>query len=163
MRRIASENYYQKKKWEESRVELEMRRESASLSPEEEEAQHKERHRCLERAFERCEKEQEKTVIKPDPWRQWKFDRAVKLALAAAKHFELNVHIEASDKLGVIKMQGSPILTDAAMWQDDKQKRRLLWPMHLAESVLIDVVDESGEKLVGITLMYNLVRETHRR
>ena len=104
MKVIASENYYQKKVWEENRIELEMRRESARLSPEEEEAQYNERRKCLERAFERYEKEQEKTIIKPDPWRQWKFDKAVKLVCAAAKHFELNVRIEASDALGVIRI-----------------------------------------------------------
>ena len=104
MKVIASENYYQKKVWEENRIELEMMRESARLSPEEEEARYKERHKCLERAFERYEKEQEKTVTKPDPWRQWKFDKAVKLVCAAAKHFELNVRIEASDALGVIRI-----------------------------------------------------------
>ena len=58
MKVIASENYYQKKVREENRIELEMRRKSARLSPEEEEARYKERHKCLERAFERYEKEQ---------------------------------------------------------------------------------------------------------
>lgn len=159
MKVIASENYYQKKVWEENRIELEMRRESARLSPEEEEAQYKERHKSLERAFERYEKEQEKTIIKPDPWRQWKFDRAAKLTLAAAKHFELNVRVEASDSLGMIKMRGAQIMTDASVWHNSKQKRWLLWSMHLAENMFIDSVDEYGEKLVDITLIYKLVRE----
>ena len=163
MKLIASENYYQKRVWSESSVELEMKREAARRSQEEEEALLNNHHQCLERAFERYEQKQKKTVIKPDPWRRWKFGKAAKLALAAAKHFEMNVRIEASDTLGVIRMQSDQIMTDASVWCDNKQKRQLLWPMHLAENVIIDTTDEYGVKLINITLMYKLAREWPRK
>lgn len=97
MNLIANENYYQRTIRELNRIELEIKQETAKMTPAELDAREQRLHKCLERAFQKYEEQQAVTVYKPDFWRRWKFDRAAKKALDIAKYFGFNVRIEADE------------------------------------------------------------------
>ena len=163
MKLIASENHYQKKVWEQNRIELEMKHETARMTPAELEAEEKRMNRCLDRAFQKYEEHQATTVCKPDLWRRWRFERATRLALDFAKYSEFNVRIEADEVKGLIKMRGDMILLDASSEYGRKQRQQLLLLLRWAESILIGVTEEYGVDFIDLDLMYKLVGECRKR
>lgn len=142
MNLIASENYYQRRIEKLKHIELDIAQENSRMTPAELEAEESRMNKCLERAFQKYEEYQTATIFKPSYWRRWRFRRVTEMALAIAKYFEFNVHIEADDIKGWIKMRGDPILLDAASWNDSEQKRQLLCLLRCAESIWIDVAEE---------------------
>ena len=66
MKLIANENHYQKKVWEQNRIELEIKHETARMTSAELEAEKKRMNRCLDRSFQKYEEHQVTTIYKPD-------------------------------------------------------------------------------------------------
>lgn len=156
---IASKNYYQKKEWETSSIEAEVREDIDRMTPVELEAEKASRQEGLERIHRDVEDRAERTIMMPSPWRRWKFKQASKLALDVAEYFQLNVHIEAEEWSGDIRLTGDEILSEALLWHDQKQKCKLLKVIKWAESVWIEVKKDYDVPLVDIHLSYTLVRK----
>lgn len=156
---IASKNYYQKKKWEMSSIEAEVRKEFVRMTPVELEAAKVSRQEGLERIHREVEDRAERTMMLSSPWRRWKFKQASKLALDVAEYFQLNVHIEAKEWSGDIRLTGDEILSEALLWHDQKQKCKLLKVIKWAESAWIEVKRDYDVPLVAIHLSYTLVRK----
>ncbi len=156
---IASKNYYQKKVWEMSSIKAEIREESARMTPTELGAQKASRQESLERIQRDVEDRAERTVVMPSPWRRWKYKEASKLALDVAEYFQFNVHIEAEEQSGEIRLIGDEIMSEALLWHDQKQKCKLLKVIKWAESVWMDVKKDDDVPLVDIHLSYTLVRK----
>lgn len=156
---IASKNYYQKKKWEMSSIEAEVRKEFVRMTPVELEAAKASRQEGLERIHRDVEDRAERTMMVPSPWRRWKFKQASKSALDVAEYFQLNVHIEAKEWSGDIRLTGDEVLSEALLWHDQKQKCKLLKVIKWAERVWIEVKRDYDVPLVDIHLSYTLVRK----
>lgn len=155
MKLIASANYYQKLLQEQNRIEQEVKEEFARMTPSELEAQEKQHALELEKARIKLEERNGAAIHLPNPLKRWKFRRAAKKALAAAEYFDLDVFIEADENAGHIRMIGDQILSDT-IWHDEKYKRHLLVPIHWADSVLIDSIEEYGTDVTHISLTYKL-------
>ncbi len=156
---IASKHYYQKKGWETSSIEAEVREEHARMTPAELGAEKASRQEGLERIRRDIEDRAKRTIMMPSPWRRWKFKQASKLALDVAEYFQLNVHIEAEEWSGDIRLTGDEILSEALLWHDQKQKCKLLKVIKWAESVWIEVKKDYDVPLVDIHLSYTLARK----
>jgi len=154
---IASENHYLKKVWEMSSIDAEVKKEFARMAPAELEAEEAAHREGLERLHRDFEKHAAQTVKMPSPWRRWRFKRATKMALAAAEYFQLNVWVEADERCGKIKLTGDIIMSEALVWHDNKQKRKLMKLIQWADSVSIGIEKEYDVPLIDIQLLYPLI------
>ena len=68
---IASKNYYQKKEWETSSIEAEVREDIDRMTSVELEAEKASRQEGLERIHRDIEDRAERTIMMPSPWRRW--------------------------------------------------------------------------------------------
>ena len=83
------------------------------MTPVELEAAKASRQEGLERIHREVADRAERTMMLSSPWRRWKFKQASKLALDVAEYFQLNVHIEAKEWSGDIRLTGDEIFFDS--------------------------------------------------
>ena len=157
MKTIIQENHYQKRKWEDAcfqrdlnsgrlddllgdKAEFEKRR-SASLEE-------------VKRKF--FEREVSIRTV-PSLIGRIQFRIASRYAVSLARHYEMNVHVKASDSLGVIELSCDEIMFDT-VWKDSKLKRRFVLLFLLANGVCLESKTESGDTFLTIWTSYDLER-----
>ena len=155
MKTIIQENHYQKRKWEDAcfqrdlnsgrlddllgdKAEFEKRR-SASLEE-------------VKRKF--FEREVSIRTV-PSLIGRIQFRIASRYAVSLARHYEMNVHVKASDSLGVIELSCDEIMFDT-VWKDSKLKRRFVRLFLLAKGVCLESKTESGDTFLTIWTSYDL-------
>lgn len=155
MKTIIQENHYQKRKWEDAcfqrdlnsgrlddllgdKAEFEKRR-SASLEE-------------VKRKF--FEREVSIRTV-PSLIGRIQFRIASRYAVSLARHYEMNVHVKASDSLGVIELSCDEIMFDT-VWKDSKLKRRFVLLFLLAKGVCLESKTESGDTFLTIWTSYDL-------
>ena len=155
MKTIIQENHYQKRKWEDAcfqrdlnsgrlddllgdKAEFEKRR-SASLEE-------------VKRKF--FEREVSIRTV-PSLIGRIQFRIASRYAVSLARHYEMNVHVKASDSLGVIELSCDKIMFDT-VWKDSKLKRRFVLLFLLAKGVCLESKTESGDTFLTIWTSYDL-------
>lgn len=157
MKTIIQENHYQKRKWEDAcfqrdlnsgrlddllgdKAEFEKRR-SASLEE-------------VKRKF--FEREVSIRTV-PSLIGRIQFRIASRYAVSLARHYEMNVHVKASDSLGVIELSCDEIMFDT-VWKDSNRKRRFVLLFLLAKGVCLESKTESGNTFLIIWTSYDLER-----
>ena len=155
MKTIIQENHYQKRKWEDAcfqrdlnsgrlddllgdKAEFEKRR-SASLEE-------------VKRKF--FEREVSIRTV-PSLIGRIQFRIASRYAVSLARHYEMNVHVKASDSLGVIELSCDEIMFDT-VWKDSNLKRRFVLLFLLAKGVCLESKTESGDTFLTIWTSYDL-------
>ena len=155
MKTIIQENHYQKRKWEDAcfqrdlnsgrlddllgdKAEFEKRR-SASLEE-------------VKRKF--FEREVSIRTV-PSLIGRIQFRIASRYAVSLARHYEMNVHVKASDSLGVIELSCDEIMFDT-VWKDSNLKRRFVLLFLLANGVCLESKTESGDTFLTIWTSYDL-------
>ena len=155
MKTIIQENHYQKRKWEDAcfqrdlnsgrlddllgdKAEFEKRR-SASLEE-------------VKRKF--FEREVSIRTV-PSLIGRIQFRLASRYAVSLARHYEMNVHVQASDSQGIIELSFEEIMFDT-VWKDSKLKRRFVLLFLLAKGVCLESKTESGDTFLTIWTSYDL-------
>ena len=86
-----------------------------------------------------------------------KFKLASRYVVALARHYEMNVHVKASDSLDIIELSCDEIMFDT-VWKDSNRKRRFVLLFLLAKGVCIESKTESGNTFLIIWTSYDLER-----
>lgn len=157
MKTIIRENYYQRKLWDESCFERDLKSGRLDdLLGDESDFQKRRAESYAE--VQRVLKEREAALhTMPSLIGRIKFKLASRYAVAVARHHEMNVHIKASGSLGVIELIGDEIMFDT-VWKDGNRKRRFLLLFLLASGVCVQGKTESGNTFLSIWLSYGLER-----
>lgn len=84
-----------------------------------------------------------------------KFRLASRYAVSLARQYEMNVHVKASDSLGIIELSCDEIMFDT-VWKDSNLKRRFVLLFLLAKGVCFESKSESSDTFLTIWTSYDL-------
>lgn len=160
MKTIIQENHHQKRMWKEACFERDLKSGKFDDLFGDENEFEKQLESSLAAAHHNFQEREASLRTIPSLVGKAKFKLASKYAVAVARHYEMNVHIKASNSLGCIELVGEDIMFDT-IWRDGKMKRRFLLLFLLADSVCVQPETEYGNTVLLIWLTYELVRRFH--
>lgn len=162
MKTIIQENHYQKRNWEDACFERDLK--SGKLDDLlGDEADFVNRRAASLEEMKRKYSEYEKTTQTfPSLIGRFKFKLASRYAVSLARHYEMNVHVQASDSQGIIELSCEEIIFDT-VWKDGKLKRYFLLLFLFANSVCVENKNQSGSIILSIWLSYYLEYQFHMR
>lgn len=153
MKETVKRNYYQKKNWDFVDLQRQVRDQEMRMTPEEKAANERETKAQWDQIYAKYVEMEAHTRIVRNPFAALLFRWATKTATVVAKHFEMNVVVEESDRSGQICFMTDQVLSER-IWHDQKYRKQLLRLMRRADSLWIDTKEEHGQVLVQICLTY---------
>lgn len=160
MKTIIQENHYLKRKWEEACFQRDLKSGKLNDLLGNESEFEKRQAASLEEVKRKYFDRETSLRTLPSLLGRIKFKRASRYAVALARHYEMNVHVKASDSLGIIELCDDEIMFDT-VWNDGKLKRHFLLLFLLANSVCVENKNESGNIVLSIWLSYHLEYQFH--
>lgn len=157
MKTIIQENHYQRKMWEEACFERDLKSGKLDDLLGDKAEFEKRRAASLEEVKRKYFEREASTLTLPSLIGRMKFKLASRYAVALARHYEMNVHVKASDSLGIIELTRDEIMFDT-VWKDNNRKWRFVLLFLLAKGVCLESKTESGNTLLSIWLSYELER-----
>lgn len=155
MKLITHKNYFQQKQWRQAALHKQVRNEEAKMTNEEREASKQRQAESLNRLRAQLNERKASSHYEPLHFRRWLFNRASKKALKVAENYLLDVYVELSEECGRIRFITDQLISEAE-WMDTREKQLLLQLMKWADSVWIDTIEESGMRLIQISLTYEV-------
>ena len=155
MKLITHKNYFQQKQWQMASIKKSIHDEASKMTPEELEANQQHRAEKFEQLRAKIKESVESSHYEPLCLKRWLFQRASTIALQLAKDYSLDVYIESSEQSGRIRFITDQLISESE-WKNNRGKRRLLRLMQWADSVWIDTIEDSGLRLVQISLTYEV-------
>lgn len=157
MKTIIRENHYLKRKWEEACFQRDLKSGKLDDLLGDKEEFEKRRSASLEKTKRKYFEYEESTRTFPSLIGRMKFKLAARYAVDLARHYEMNVHVKASDSQGIIELSCDEIMFDT-VWKDSNRKRRFLLLFLLANGVCLENKTESGDTFLTIWTSYDLER-----
>ena len=155
MKTIIQENHYQKRKWEDACFERELKSGKLDDLLGDEADFEKRRAASLEETKRKYSEVEKTTQTFPSLIGRLKFKLASRYAVSLARHYEMNVHVQASDSQGIIELSCEEIMFDT-VWKDSNLKRRFVLLFLLANGVCLESKTESGDTFLTIWTSYDL-------
>lgn len=158
MKTIIQENHYLKRKWEEACLQRDL--ESGKLDDllGDKEEFEKRQAVSLEEVKRKYFEREASTRTFSSLIGRMKFKLAARYAVDLARHYEMNVHVKASDSQGIIELSCDEIMFDT-VWKDSNRKRRFVLLFLLANSVWLESKTESSDAFLSIWLSYAMERQ----
>ena len=157
MKTIIRENHYLKRKWEEACFQRDLKSGKLDDLLGDKEEFEKRRSVSLEETKRKYFEYEESTRTFPSLIGRMKFKLAARYAVDLARHYEMNVHVKASDSQGIIELSFDEIMFDT-VWKDSNRKRRFVLLLLLAKGVCLESKTESGDTFLTIWVSYDLER-----
>ena len=157
MKTIIRENHYQKRLWEDACFERDLKSGKFDDLLGDEAEFEKRRAASLEETKRKYFEYEKSTRTFPSLIGKIKFKLASGYAVSLARHYEMNVHIKASDSQGIIELSCDEIMFDS-VWKDSNRKRRFVLLFLLAKDVCLESKTESGDTFLTIWTSYDLER-----
>ena len=155
MKTIIRENHYLKRKWEEACFQRDLKSGKLDDLLGDKDEFEKRQAVSLEEVKRKYLEREASTLTFPSLIGRMKFKLAARYAVDLARHYEMNVHVKASDSLGVIELSCDEIMFDT-VWKDSKLKRRFVLLFLLAKGVCLESKTESGDTFLTIWTSYDL-------
>lgn len=155
MKTIIQENHYQKRKREDACFQRDLNSGRLDDLLGDEADFENRRAANLEETKRKYSEYEKSTQTFPSLIGRLKFKLASRYAVSLARHYEMNVHVKASDSLGVIELSCDEIMFDT-VWKDSKLKRRFVLLFLLAKGVCLESKTESGDTFLTIWTSYDL-------
>ncbi len=143
MKQIAKETYYQQQKAALLALKQESESEFSRMTPAERQAFEQHRQALINRSKEKLSA----AFYQKSAFGRWKFQWAARRALFVARHFAMDVTVEADTCLGVITLVTDQLLSNTH-WKDGRYKRALLRLMRRADSVSIAAAENETVKII---------------
>lgn len=157
MKTIIQENHYLKKMWEDACFQRDLKSGKLDDLLGDESEYERRRAASFEEVKRKFLEREASTWTVPSLIGRMKFKLASRYAVALARHYEMNVHVKASDSLGIIELTCDEIMFDT-VWKDSNRKRRFVLLFLLAKGVCIESKTESGNTFLIIWTSYDLER-----
>lgn len=157
MKTIIQENHYQKRLWEDACFERDLKSGKFDDLLRDEAEFERRRAESLEETKRKYFEYEKSTRTAPSLIGKLKFKIASRYAVSLARHYEMNVHVKASDSLGIIELACDEIMFDT-VWKDSNMKRRFVLLFLLAKGVCLESKTESGDTFLTIWTSYDLER-----
>ena len=157
MKTIIQENHYLKRMWDDACFQRDLKSGKLDDLLEDESECERRRAASFEEVKRKFIEREASTWTVPSLIGRMKFKLASKYAVALARHYEMNVHVKASDSLGIIELTCDEIMFDT-VWKDSNRKRRFVLLFLLAKGVCIESKTESGNTFLIIWTSYDLER-----
>ena len=157
MKTIIQENHYQKRKWEDACFERDLKSGKLDDLLGDEADFENRRAASLEETKRKYFEYERSTRTFPSLIGRMKFKLASSYAVSLARHYEMNVHVKASDSQGIIELSCDEIMFDT-VWKDSNRKRRFVLLFLLAKGVCLESKTESGDTFLTIWTSYDLER-----
>lgn len=157
MKTIIRENHYQKRLWEEACFQRDLKSGKLDDLLGDKTEIEKRRAASLEETKRKYSEYEKSTQTFPSVIGRLKFRLASRYAVSLARHYEMNVHVKASDSLGIIELSCDEIMLDT-VWKDSNLKRRFVFLFLLAKGVCLESKTESGDTFLTIWTSYDLER-----
>lgn len=157
MKTIIRENHYQKRLWEEACFQRDLKSGKLDDLLGDETEIEKRRAASLEETKRKYSEYEKSTQTFPSVIGRLKFRLASRYAVSLARHYEMNVHVKASDSLGIIELSCDEIMFDT-VWKDSNLKRRFVLLFLLAKGVCLESKTESSDTFLTIWTSYDLER-----
>ena len=158
MKTIIQENHYQKKKWEEANFQRDLQSGRLKNLIGDESELEKRRTESLAEAKRKWEEREASLRTMPSLVGRLKFKIASRLAVAVARHYAMDVHIQSSGARGMISLACDEIMFDI-IWKDSPLKRRFLLLFLFANRSCIEWRKEGDDTFLAIWLSYELEHE----
>lgn len=162
MKTIIQENHYQKRVWEDACFERDLKSGKFDDLLGDEAEFEKRRAASLEETKRKYFEYERSTRTFPSLIGRFKFKIASRYAVSLARYYEMNVHVKASDSLGIIELSCDEIMFDT-VWKDSNRKRRFVLLFLLANGVCLESKAESDNSLLCIWLSYDLEYQFYMR
>lgn len=157
MKTIIQENHYLKRMWDDACFQRDLKSGKLDDLLGDESEFEKRRAASLEEVKRKFIEREASTWTVPSLIGRVKFKLASRYAVSLARHYEMNVHIKASDSLGIIELSCDEIMFDT-VWKDCNRKRRFVLLFLLAKGVCLESKTESGNTFLIIWTSYDLER-----
>lgn len=157
MKTIIQENHYMKRMWDDACFQRDLKSGKLDDLLGDESEFEKRRAASLEEVKRKFLEREASTWTVPSLIGRMKFKLASRYAVSLARHYEMNVHVKASDSLGVIELSFDEIMFDT-VWKDSNRKRRFVLLFLLAKGVCLESKTESGNTFLIIWTSYDLER-----
>ena len=157
MKTIIQENHYLKRMWDDACFQRDLKSGKLDELLGDESEFEKRRAASLEELKRKFIESEAATWTVPSLIGRVKFKLASRYAVALARHYEMNVHVKASDSLGIIELSCDEIMFDT-VWKDSNRKRRFVLLFLLAKGVCLESKTESGNTFLIIWPSYDLER-----
>ena len=157
MKTIIQENHYLKRMWDDACFQRDLKSGKLDELLGDESEFEKRRAASLEELKRKFIESEAATWTVPSLIGRVKFKLASRYAVALARHYEMNVHVKASDSLGIIELSCDEIMFDT-VWKDSNRKRRFVLLFLLAKGVCLESKTESGNTFLIIWTSYDLER-----
>lgn len=157
MKTIIQENHYLKRMWDDACFQHDLKSGKLDDLLGDESEYERRRAASFEEVKRKFLEREASTWTVPSLIGRMKFKLASRYAVALARHYEMNVHVKASDSLGIIELTCDEIMFDT-VWKDSNRKRRFVLLFLLAKGVCIESKTESGNTFLIIWTSYDLER-----
>ena len=143
MKTIIQEKHYLKRMWEDACFQRDLKSGKLDDLLGDESEYERRRAASFEEVKRKFIEREASTWTVPSLIGRMKFKLASRYAVSLARHYEMNVHVKASDSLGIIELSCDEIMFDT-VWKDSNLKRRFVLLFLLAKSVCLESKTESG-------------------
>ena len=157
MKTIIQENHYLKRMWDDACFQRDLKSGKLDDLLGDESEFEKRRAASLEEVKRKFIEREASTWTVPSLIGRMKFKLASRYAVSLARHYEMNVHVKASDSLGIIELSCDEIMFDT-VWKDSNRKRHFVLLFLLAKGVCLESKTESGNTFLIIWTSYGLER-----
>ena len=155
MKTIIQENHYQKRLWEEACFQRDLKSGKLDDLLGDKAEFEKRRAASLEEVKRKFFEYEESTRTFPSLIGRMKFKLASRYAVSLARHYEMNVHVKASDSQDIIELSCDEIMFDT-VWKDGNRKWRFVLLFLLAKGVCLESKTDSGGTFLIIWTSYDL-------
>ena len=157
MKTIIQENHYQKRLWEDACFERDLKSSKFDDLLRDEAEFERRRAASLEETKRKYFEYEKSTRTFPSLIGKLKFKIASRYAVSLARHYEMNVHVKASDSLGIIELSCDEIMFDT-VWNDGDWRRCFVRLFLFASGVCVQSRSENGNAYLFIWTSYDLER-----
>ena len=155
MKTIIQEKHYLKRMWEDACFQRDLKSGKLDALLGDESEYERRRAASFEEVKRKFIEREASTWTVPSLIGRMKFKLASRYAVSLARHYEMNVHVKASDSLGIIELSCDEIMFDT-VWKDSNLKRRFVLLFLLANGVCLESKTESGDTFLTIWTSYDL-------